>query len=148
MLQQAWARRRVVWLSGVRRAGKTVLVQSLPDTEHFDCERPRVRRLLEDPEGFLDSVRGTRRVHCWRRKGGHEVDFVLVGRGRPPVAIECKWSAADLDWRGLEAFLADCPKATAYMVVADSLKPVRRESGKAAATVLGLPELIRRLRSG
>jgi predicted AAA+ superfamily ATPase len=62
MLQQAWARRRVVWLSGVRRAGKTVLVQSLPDTEHFDCERPRVRRLLEDPEGFLDSVRGKRIV--------------------------------------------------------------------------------------
>jgi predicted AAA+ superfamily ATPase len=367
-LQRAWLRRRVVWLSGVRRAGKTVLVQSLADSEHFDCERPRVRRLLEDPEAFLDGVRGrrivldevhrlgnpsellkiaadhypdvhivatgsstlgasrkfrdtlagrksevwltpmvladledfqapdmphrfirgglppfflaedlpevefqewtdaywakdvqelfrlerrssflrffellmiqsggvfeatrfarecevsrptianylgaleatfvvhvvrpfssrrqheivaapkvygfdtgfvcyhrgwhelrredmgtlwehfvlnelhanlqTRRVHYWRRKGGYEVDFVLVRRGRPPVAIECKWSAADLDWRGLEAFSADYPKATSYIVVADCPKPVRRQSGDAAATVLGLPDLIREL---
>jgi predicted AAA+ superfamily ATPase len=42
-----------VWLSGVRRAGKTVLSQSLPEIEYFDCELPRVRRLFEDPEGFL-----------------------------------------------------------------------------------------------
>jgi uncharacterized protein len=52
-LEAAWKRRSVLWLSGVRRAGKTVLSQSLPDTEYFDCELPRVRRMLDDPEGFL-----------------------------------------------------------------------------------------------
>lgn len=52
-LEAAWKRRSVLWLSGVRRAGKTVLSQSLPDTEYFDCELPRIRRMLDDPEGFL-----------------------------------------------------------------------------------------------
>ena len=36
----AWKERSVIWLSGVRRAGKTVLCQSLPDVEYFDCELP------------------------------------------------------------------------------------------------------------
>ncbi len=61
-IEQAWKRRSVVWLSGVRRVGKTFLSQSLPDIEYFDCELPRVRRGMEDPEGFLKSVRGKRIV--------------------------------------------------------------------------------------
>jgi len=52
----------VVWLAGVRRAGKTCLCQSLEKTEYFDCELPRVRRMMEDPEGFLGDVRGKRIV--------------------------------------------------------------------------------------
>jgi predicted AAA+ superfamily ATPase len=61
-LEEAWKRRSVVWLSGVRRVGKTVLSQTLPDIEYFDCELPRVRRMMDDPEGFLRSVRGLRIV--------------------------------------------------------------------------------------
>jgi len=57
-LENAWRRRPVVWLSGVRRAGKTTLSQSLPGTEYFDCELPRVRRELADPEAFLATLRG------------------------------------------------------------------------------------------
>ena len=48
----------IIWLSGVRRVGKTFLCQSLSHAEYFDCELPRTRRMLEDPEGFLDSVKG------------------------------------------------------------------------------------------
>ncbi|MBI2894270.1 MAG: ATP-binding protein [Deltaproteobacteria bacterium] len=47
------ARGRPVWLSGVRRVGKTVLCKSLPGVRYFDCELPRVRRQLEDPELFF-----------------------------------------------------------------------------------------------
>jgi len=47
---------------GERRVGKSVLCQSLPDCEYFYCELPRVRRLLEDPEGFLRQHRGKRIV--------------------------------------------------------------------------------------
>ncbi len=61
-LETAWQRRTVLWLSGVRRAGKTYLCQSLADVEYLDCELPRVRRMLEDPQTFLDSVRGRRIV--------------------------------------------------------------------------------------
>ncbi len=39
-----------------------MLCQSLDETEVFDCELPRTRRLMEDPEGFLESVRGRRVV--------------------------------------------------------------------------------------
>ena len=60
-IKTAWERRSVVWLSGVRRVGKTCLCQTLPDIEYFDCELPRVRRLMEDPQKFLDSI-GNRRI--------------------------------------------------------------------------------------
>ena len=55
-VEASWRHRSVVWLRGVRRTGKTTLVQTLPDIEYFDCELPRVRRLMEDPESFLQSL--------------------------------------------------------------------------------------------
>jgi len=60
-INRAWERRTVVWLAGVRRVGKTCLCQSLPDIEYFDCELPRVRRMLEDPQSFLAGL-GNRTV--------------------------------------------------------------------------------------
>lgn len=61
-IEGAWKRRSVVWLAGVRRVGKTFLSRGLPDIEYFDCELPRVRRMLDDPEGFLEGLRGRRVV--------------------------------------------------------------------------------------
>ncbi len=62
MLEKSWDERTVVWLAGVRRVGKTWLCRTLPAIEYFDCELPRVRRMLEDPETFLDKLRGRRIV--------------------------------------------------------------------------------------
>lgn len=56
-IEQLWAKRSIIWLSGVRRSGKTKLCQSLPGALYLDCELPSVRRELEDPEAFLKSVR-------------------------------------------------------------------------------------------
>ena len=61
-IEEAWQRRTIVWVSGVRRVGKTTLCRSLPDMEYFDCELPRTRRLMEDPEGFLGELRKQRVV--------------------------------------------------------------------------------------
>jgi predicted AAA+ superfamily ATPase len=61
-IEAAWQERSLIWLSGVRRVGKTILCQSLEDVEYFDCELPRVRRQMEDPEGFLEGLRGKRVV--------------------------------------------------------------------------------------
>ena len=61
-IESAWETRSVIWLYGVRRVGKTVLCQSLDEVEYLDCELPRVRRVLEDPEAFLDSAGGKRVV--------------------------------------------------------------------------------------
>lgn len=55
---KAWQHRSVIWLSGVRRAGKTYLCQTLQDVEYFDCELPRVRQALEEPESFLKYMKG------------------------------------------------------------------------------------------
>ena len=57
-LEALWTKRSVVWLSGVRRAGKTSLCQTLPAVEYLDCELPRARRALEDPEAFLAGMKG------------------------------------------------------------------------------------------
>lgn len=61
-IEDAWQKRSVVWLAGVRRAGKTVLCQSLEEIEYFDCELPRTRQAMEDPEGFLAERSGRRIV--------------------------------------------------------------------------------------
>src|SRR5260370_38080759 len=62
LLERAWKERSVVWLAGVRRVGKTCLCQDLPEVEYFDCELPRVRRLMLDPKSFLDGLGGKRGV--------------------------------------------------------------------------------------
>jgi len=61
-IEREWTRHTIVWVSGVRRAGKTILCRMLADVEYLDCELPRVRRLMEDPEEFLKSLKGRRVV--------------------------------------------------------------------------------------
>jgi predicted AAA+ superfamily ATPase len=61
-IEQAWKHRSLVWLTGVRRAGKTTLATGMPDIEYFDCDLASVRRDLVDAESFLRTVRGKRVV--------------------------------------------------------------------------------------
>lgn len=61
-IEQEWRARRVVWLAGPRRLGKTTLVRSLPDSAYFDCDLPGVRRDADDTEAFLRRHRGRRIV--------------------------------------------------------------------------------------
>jgi len=58
-LIQTWEHRSVIWVSGVRRVGKTSLCQTL-NAEYFDCELPRVRHLFADPEALLHKLKGKR----------------------------------------------------------------------------------------
>jgi predicted AAA+ superfamily ATPase len=52
-LTAALSKRNVVWLSGVRRVGKTTLARSLEGVRYCDCELVRVRNQLADPETFF-----------------------------------------------------------------------------------------------
>jgi predicted AAA+ superfamily ATPase len=61
-VEAAWRSRSIVWLTGVRRAGKTSLCRSLDGVEYFDCELPRTRQELADPESFLAARPGRRVV--------------------------------------------------------------------------------------
>lgn len=51
-----WERRPIVWLSGVRRVGKTILCRSIEGVRYYDCELPSVRHEMNDPEAFLKSL--------------------------------------------------------------------------------------------
>jgi hypothetical protein len=61
-IETLWQERSVLWLSGVRRAGKTVLSQTLSHVDYYDCELPRIRSLMVDSEGFLKDRKGSRIV--------------------------------------------------------------------------------------
>ncbi len=61
-IERAWRARSIVWLTGVRRVGKTSLCRSLADVEYLDCELPRTRQRLTDPEAFLADYKGRRVV--------------------------------------------------------------------------------------
>ncbi len=52
-IERAWKELSIVWLSGVRRVGKTSLCKSLENIEFFNCDLPRVKKLLIDPEQFF-----------------------------------------------------------------------------------------------
>lgn len=55
-IYQAWESRPVIWLSGVRRAGKTTLAKMFPEAVYLNCDLPSVVRQLSDPESFYDSI--------------------------------------------------------------------------------------------
>lgn len=55
-IRQAWGKRPMVWLSGVRRVGKTTLAQMFSNTIYLNCDLPSLGRRLVDPELFYDSI--------------------------------------------------------------------------------------------
>jgi predicted AAA+ superfamily ATPase len=84
-------------------------------------------------------------IHYWRSKHGSEVDFVIAERGRPPVALECKWSAGDFDPAGLKAFRAIYPNGPNIVVASDVDRTHTRASGGVPITFVALNSLIERL---
>ncbi len=57
-IQQVWTETPIVWLSGVRRSGKTTLALSLEKTErmlYMNCDLPITEERLRDPELFFKS---------------------------------------------------------------------------------------------
>jgi uncharacterized protein len=52
----AWRHVPILWLTGVRRAGKTVLARSLPGAAFVNCDLPSSAARLEDPERFFRAL--------------------------------------------------------------------------------------------
>jgi hypothetical protein len=86
-----------------------------------------------------------RRVHYWRDKRGHEVDFVIAPRNHPPIGIECKWSASDMDLSGMKAFRKQYEKGRNFVVAHDVDKSYETSFGRYGATVINLDGLISQL---
>lgn len=55
-LKNAWGKRSLVWLSGVRRSGKTTLCKMIPGAIYLNCDLPSVGRQLENPEYFFNNL--------------------------------------------------------------------------------------------
>jgi predicted AAA+ superfamily ATPase len=84
-------------------------------------------------------------VHYWRDKAGHEVDFVVKRRGRPLMAIECKWSANDFAVQNLRAFRHRYPEGESIVVAHDIDRTYVHDLGGIRVTFDNLKGLIRRL---
>ncbi len=55
-LNTGWEKRPLVWLSGVRRSGKTTICRMFPDAVYMNCDLPSVQRQLENPEFFFRNL--------------------------------------------------------------------------------------------
>lgn len=62
IIEKTWKKKNIIWLSGVRRVGKTFLCKTLEGTEYFDCELPSIKNVLEDSENFLKNVKNKKLV--------------------------------------------------------------------------------------
>ncbi|OFY61431.1 MAG: ATPase [Bacteroidetes bacterium RBG_13_43_22] len=55
-LDESWKRRSLIWLSGVRRSGKTTLCKMIHGAVYLNCDLPSVNRQLENPEFFFNNI--------------------------------------------------------------------------------------------
>lgn len=78
-LAETWRAAPVVWLSGVRRSGKTTIARSLDGAHFLNCDLPSVQRELDDPEAFYARVSP--------RAGSATVIFDEIHRLRDPSAV-------------------------------------------------------------
>jgi predicted AAA+ superfamily ATPase len=71
----------------------------------------------------------SRDVGYWRNKSGHEIDFVLSGRRKHPIAIECKWAADKFDPANLAAFRRQHPEGENVVLAEDVNRKFTRTYG-------------------
>lgn len=139
-IERAWDSRNIVWLSGARRLGKTVLSRQVPDARYFNCDLPSVRDRLADPEAFFAHL-----------PPGSRVVLDEVHRANDPAGL--LKIAADA-WPGIRVLATGSSTLYASRRFSDSL--VGRKWPVRFAPVLwrespdwtGAPDLERRLLNG
>lgn len=56
-MAEAWSQVSIVWLTGVRRAGKSVLARGVGEAAFVNCDLPASAERLRDPMGFFASLK-------------------------------------------------------------------------------------------
>lgn len=133
-------------------------IVSAPKVYGFDtgfvCAFKGWNELRKDDLGFLwehyvlNELMGylqTKGIRYWRDKRGHEVDFVLTPRGKPPIAIECKWSTRNADFDNLQAFRRRYPEGKNYLVAQDVEKTYSKTDDAISITIINLKSLTHEL---
>lgn len=87
----------------------------------------------------------TPRIHYWRDKNRHEIDFVIRGRGSVPDAIECKWSAGEFDPRSLLAFRRQYSEGRNWVVSTDTDRAYTRQVNGIEVRYVSLQGLVDQL---
>ncbi|OGX46385.1 MAG: hypothetical protein A3G38_00140 [Omnitrophica WOR_2 bacterium RIFCSPLOWO2_12_FULL_51_8] len=119
-IEQLWQEKSIIWISGVRRAGKTFLSKAIKDAVYFDCELPRVRQMMASPEGFLDGFRKQRiildEIHrldnpseLLKIAADHYPDIQIAATGSSTLGVSSKFRDTLTD-RKRELWL--CPMLT------------------------------------
>ena len=85
----------------------------------------------------------TRKINYWRDKRGHEIDFVFKKRGKPIIAIECKWSGENFNSSGIEAFRRQYPEGKNYLVANDIDMTLTKRFGELEVNFVSLKSLIK-----
>ena len=71
-----------------------------------------------------------KQTRYWRTKQMREVDFVIVRRGKPPVAIEARWkTGGSSDTKNLLHFAKSYPESELIVVAQDIDRPFTRKQG-------------------
>ena len=116
----AWSRRSIVWLSGVRGAGKTMLGRMIADAARLNCDLPSVQRKLKDPETAFRALLRHRavvidEVHRLDDPGGvlevvgdRYPDLRVLAAGTPTATATKKLADAHRD-RVVEVHLCPVP---------------------------------------
>jgi len=76
-------------------------------------------------------------LRYFRDTAGREVDFIIVERRQPLVAVECKWADAPVD-KNLRYFKQRFPQAEAWQISAVGQKDFVTPDGIRVAPALGL----------
>ncbi len=80
-------------------------------------------------------------LRYFRDVDGREVDFVVVENKRPLLAVECKWSDAEIA-KGLNYFKAKFPSCEAWQISAIGKKDYVSPAG---IRVVPAPEYLKKL---
>jgi len=86
-----------------------------------------------------------RQIMYWRDKRRHEIDFVIERRGKPPIAIECKWKADGFDGKNLVAFRNQYSEGDNFVVASDVSRTFSRKHKGLKVIFLSLDDLLIRL---
>ncbi len=103
-----------------------------------DCGQLWEHLVLETLQAHILSK--GRRVHFWRDKQQREVDFVVPAQRDAVHALECKWSTAGFESKGLHAFRATHPRGRNILVVPGEATR-ERKFGDLRVTITSAEEL-------